>query len=275
MLEIIKFVVSKASLRREPQFPPNRHAQLPTEDSVELIASDTDKKDERLGYAEGQSFIIEYEDSKGDLSERRISVWDIIPGKDNIPCLLAKCHERKATRQFRIDRILSIIDFDGEVHEPPTNFLIEAFGMEPAFAEAAETGEINLPDIRQKLEQEAREKERWEAIKKDILPHIKALAGLAWSDGYMTPDERGVILDHALQLSRNYNPSDNEVDKICNLIKRQYPSEGAIKRAVSDVWESNFEHRQLFLVACARLVEADGVISEEELAFLEQCGVGS
>lgn len=273
MLQLIGFVRSRMASRPAPRFPDGLAAKLPDEDAADEIPEKSET-DSRLGFAEGQTFAIEYEDAKGDLSERRISVLSITKGANHIPCLMAMCHERQAVRQFRIDRVLTIIDLDGEIHEPPTDFLVENFGMDPAFAEASETGEVDLPDIQAAIAREAARKDRWEHIKRTVYWDMKALAGLAWSDGSMHPDERGVIVDHCLSLSAHFDLNEDEHERLFKLVKRQYPSVGAVERAIEEIWQLPEDRRNLFLAACARLVEADGVVDPSEVSFLQETGFG-
>lgn len=256
--------------RPKPKYPLDRSPKLPAFDDAESIPPKEALPS--IGVAEGQTFAIEYESASGDLSERRISVWGLKRSANGIPNLVAKCHERNALRQFRIDRILCIIDLDGEIHEPPTDFLIECFGMDPVLAEAAETGEVDLPDIRKKMQAELKRKERWNLIKGVIYWDLKALAGLAWSDGEMHVEERGAILDHLHSILRDVELTAEEDDRLYKFVKRQHPSLGAVERAVDEIWKLPDERIRAFVGACARLIEADGRIDQDELSFLENAG---
>lgn len=82
-----------------------------------------------LGTAEGQSFEIEYCNSEGVHSDRRITVWGLKEGTSGIPMLVARCHKSNKTRTFRTDRIECVIDNSGEVHEDVPAFLHDTFGM--------------------------------------------------------------------------------------------------------------------------------------------------
>ena len=103
-----------------PVPPPPRPAQLPdADDDATLATDDAERVPDPDGIAEGQTFMIEYMDSNGDVSTRRITVLEVVTNKRGDPSLKARCHERKALRRFRIDSILSCIDIDGEVHDLP------------------------------------------------------------------------------------------------------------------------------------------------------------
>src|SRR5690606_19646165 len=101
-----------------PLGPPPVAPSLPNEDVDE-------PGKQSLGFAEGQSFAIEYVDAAGRPSSRRITVYDIQMTSSGVPCLYARCHERGAMRSFRVDRIKYCIDYDGEVFDDVPAFLHE------------------------------------------------------------------------------------------------------------------------------------------------------
>jgi hypothetical protein len=112
---------------------PLREIVIPIDDDPVEVEVDV------LEYADGQCFMIEYVDSKGRGSSRRITVYSIQGGRSGIPSLFARCHERQSTRQFRVDRIKCCIDYNGEIHNDVPRFLMENFGMAISSAKAKET----------------------------------------------------------------------------------------------------------------------------------------
>jgi hypothetical protein len=66
---------------------------------------ETTRKD--IGLPPGKVFHIQYEDSKGDISERDIEIQKIAEVKDKT-YIYAYCHLHKATRSFLASRIMSI-----------------------------------------------------------------------------------------------------------------------------------------------------------------------
>ncbi|WP_158272091.1 tellurite resistance TerB family protein [Marinicauda salina] len=273
MLEFRKLLTLIGEKRPDVAAPANLQVEVKAPDEAEMVPEHANEPEPSFGFAEGQCFGIEYVASDGEESRRRITVWDIKLGKNGIPCLLARCHERNATRQFRIDRIQSIIDLDGEIFEPPTEFLIEIFGMDPVFARAAETGSVDMPEFREQARIQAERAERWQQIRDIVVPEMKILAALSLSDGYMQADERGEIVAHLLSLIAHLEPSLEEEDRLVELVKRQRPSPGAVDRAIEQVGKYPRERLDALWATCVRVIEADGQILEEELEFLRTLGV--
>ena len=273
MLELRKLLASVAEKRPHITAPATLQVAVKASDEAEMVPDDASEAEPSFGFAEGQCFGIEYVAANGEESRRRITVWDIKLGKDGVPCLLAHCHERNATRRFRIDRIQAVVDLDGEIFKPPTEFLNEIFGMDPVFARAAETGSVDLPEFREQARIQAERAERWKQIRDIVVPELKILAALSLSDGYMQADERGEIVSHLLTLIAHLEPSLEEEDRLIELVKRQRPSPGAIDRAVEQVSRYPAKRLHSLWTTCVRLIEADGQVLEEELEFLRKLGV--
>lgn len=92
----------------------------------------------------GTTFAIEYRDAQGRVSFRRITIRELYrASEDNTLYLQCFCHERQAIRSFRFDRIVSVIDLDGEIHEPRSFFENELRVEIP-------TAKITPPKIRER-----------------------------------------------------------------------------------------------------------------------------
>jgi hypothetical protein len=63
-------------------------------------------------------FTIEYVDSHGHESMRRVTFHHAVVSADDHILLYCVCHACNAYRTFRLDRIKDIIDDHGEVHDP-------------------------------------------------------------------------------------------------------------------------------------------------------------
>ena len=64
----------------------------------------------------GNTYDISYCDSGGNISERRVHVWEIAFNKSGNEIIKGRCQLAKATRSFRRDRIICAIDVaTGEV----------------------------------------------------------------------------------------------------------------------------------------------------------------
>lgn len=88
--------------RVEPRFPAGRQATLPSADLPEAAPTDagTSPKSPLM-------LFIAYRDAQGRASERRVTVRAIHGNPPHI--LLCFCHERRAFRHFRFDRIIEAV----------------------------------------------------------------------------------------------------------------------------------------------------------------------
>lgn len=208
-----------------------------------------------LGYAEGQSFIIEYLDSAGRASTRRITVFEIVEGKAGMPCLMARCHERNAVRQFRVDRIRSCADFNGEVHEDVSAFLYDNLGMSPAIASEA----------RARLESD-----NWNVVLPAIRSDSVLLAAIAKSDGLL----RTVEIDAATQYlawsveRSGIMLSDADIERIANHVRRLRPTRDAISRSLDALATRDRKQVIDLLRACVSVMNADGNQHPAEIAMI-------
>lgn len=254
-----------------PAPPPPRPAQLPdTDDDAALAMDDAERVPDPDGIAEGQTFMIEYMDTKGDVSTRRITVLEVITNKRGDPSLKARCHERKAQRRFRVDSILSCIDLDGEVHDHPVTFLNAALGLDldPA---------IQPPD-RDDAEDDytpPKPPQDWHKINRMIVPHFSVLAALSRSDGTMRDAEVRVARDHCARLAaeEGFPVSDLTLEWIEKSIRRRHPTRGYIKRTMNDMRLWPPHHVTDLLIAALELIDVDGQRDPAEVALVNEISV--
>ena len=213
---------------------------------VDLPAADDDPEPDGLllGDAEGQTFMIEYRDSKGLSSRRRITVWHLTQNeRTGIPSLYAKCHERNAMRQFRIDRIQCCIDFDGEIHDDVPRYISESFGMATGIASR------RLPSAQ----------ERWENIINAVRADAALLAAMARCDGHAVPAEVEAILVYLATIVEENGDmlTDDEIRKLDHFLARLRPTPKSIARALATA--SGFPPQRLrkLLIAAAKVMDAD------------------
>lgn len=246
-----EIVFSMAALvEARPLQQPVRPVVVPPQDD------EADPDADPLGYAEGQSFMIEYTDAKGQQSRRRITVYDIVAGRSGIPCLRARCHERSATRQFRVDRIQCCIDFDGEVHDDVPVFIAETFGMPIWAAQRRATDESE---------------DRWTSIIAIIRNEAVLLSALSRVDGTVKASEVDEAVAHLASIveRRNVFLTSNEVASIKTYIKRLRPSSEAISRALASMGSSSPDQVTRFLIAAKNVIEADGFRHPTEINLLD------
>ena len=229
---------------------------VPQQDKIPVEGED-------LGYAEGQSFIIEYVDAKGGESRRDITVWHIGRGTGDRLLLVARCHMRKQTRHFRIDRIKTVIDHDGEIHDNPAKFLIETFGMPDVITRKALS---NGPDPSQA---------KLNRIRKIIRGQANVLAALSRADGYMHPAEIGVMLDYCADKCAKEGVflEDAEMKIIREYLRRMRPDQHVVLRFLDETLNASPKEINSFLCACNRLVLADNVLRDEETRMINEFSV--
>lgn len=260
-----EFFSKKRAERKLPRVPKGRKVSLPEEDGVEeqiVTALETGGGDLKLGYADGQSFMIEYVDCQGQPSARRISVWGIKAGDRGVPVLAAICHERQAARSFRIDRVKTVIDYDGTVYEPPAKFFAEAFGMamdaasRTQFTPAVSDEDINIRgEIRRHVGQQAR-----------------LLCGLSHSDGCMTPSEISVIVNYLAGrcTSAGMALGRRELDWLHDYVKRLLPDGATADLDLDAAFDLQPQEIEELIQACWAIVQADGEIDEAEVQLLNE-----
>ena len=219
----------------------------------EVVADESE-----LGFAEGQTFVIEYVDAGGRPSTRVITVRDVFgPGGDK-PMLFAYCHTRKAMRNFRVDRIKTIADLNGEIYEDPAGFLVQALGM----------SEFGAADVG--LDYRAEELvDAWPAMRKRIRVPATLLATISHADGEADITEINMMMRYCLELCPDL-PTDRQLEKnLFNYLRRMRPSESMVNKALGVVGGFSHEEKADFLVACRELIEADGEVHPMEIEMLD------
>lgn len=221
---------------------------------VKLPPTDDQETDgESIGHAEGQSFLIEYVDSKGQPSLRRITVWNIISGYGGIPCLLAFCYERNARRQFRIDRIKSCIDFDGQVYADVPAFLVENFGMSTSMASAS-----------------AADGDRWHEVLGNIRTEATILSSIIRADGRLRLGEVDAVVEYLWRRAEatGIQLSPREVIALQRYVNRLRPTEDAIFRALDKLSHGSPSSINRLLSAAVVAMDSDGSRHNAEIALV-------
>ncbi|WPY93184.1 hypothetical protein T8T21_08590 [Limimaricola variabilis] len=205
--------------------------------------------------------VIDYCDATGAKTRRRITMRSLSRGP-NAPILRAICHERRALRAFRCDRIQCFVDEDGVVTECH-GFFREIMGIDlGGLAPAVDPQALNLA-------RRARDRLR---------PMLSVLVAAARSDGHLHPEELDAILRYAetealrLEDEGEFDgPITLEVlDQLARLLVHMAPQRSSIEnyyertRDLSGAAEINFER------ALREVILADGQIAAGEVAFAEE-----
>jgi hypothetical protein len=267
----------RAAAAPSPPVPASKPISVPHSDSSEAVAIGPGE----VIQAEGQSFIIEYEDSNGEESTRRITVWGIKGNASGIPILVAKCHERQATRSFRVDRIIAVADFDGVVIEPLSEFFRDALGIiwpiQPQLSEPNPSVELKRPrsyipaaPLPDSLIGEL--PSPWTTAKR-ICRHrgLLLLTAVALCDGELQTAETDEILvyAHSCCADEGLLLSEAELAKLKLYLRRLRPVPEAIDSAIDRVLDHP-DGIAPILHAALRVMKADGRLHPAEIQTLKQ-----
>ncbi|ABC63536.1 WYL domain-containing protein [Erythrobacter litoralis] len=199
---------------------------------------------DELGSLSGLGLVIEYENSKGEKSQRVITCRQLSVEAEK-HYLKAYCHHRKALRTFRLDRVVDIFDpTTGESLSP-----VQAFFAQYSPDKVTRSGLSWGMSVGRRA---------------DLIAVLNALVFLARCDREFHPSEMS-CLEKALTnfWIRLEVPGDPDFDDILAYSRRLSPDGEtfwlALHRFKEDsILESVFRrHAQM-------LIEADGVIREEE-----------
>ena len=124
--------------------------------------------------------VIDYRDAAGNCSRRRITTrW--IEKRGDVIYVGATCHERRAHRLFRMDRIDGVIDDDGVV-EPAVPYFEEII--------AGDTGyEIERTNKKPQQRVSSTSASPYTVLRRELKPAIVVLAAAARVDNLLHPEE--------------------------------------------------------------------------------------
>jgi WYL domain-containing protein len=223
----------------------------------EIVEAGTD-----FGEAEGQSFMIEYASASGECTSRRITVWGIQENTDGVPLLIAKCHEQKLQRTFRVDRIKCCIDYDGEVHANVPDFLNETFGL------VIDAAAINEPEITPSKESATTD---WDLARAYLRPHAEILAALSLSDGTMSKAEVAVAVCHCNHIAGSggfFTAADQ--DRLMAYVKRLRPTDKTLQKSVERLTDAPPHEITDLLISAVELMDIDGNRDPAEVELVNQ-----
>jgi hypothetical protein len=219
----------------------------------------------------GVTFAIEYLDGRNNLTTRRITLRELYRSDDGVLYLQSFCHERQLRRSFRFDRIQSVIDLDGEVHEPRRFFESELhFPIDDhATSPAAPARARRMPQV-----------VVTPAAPVGALPGraqrfaardgLRVLAALGRSDGFLDDAEIGVILDYVIERAAADGVATDDEDRAALLpyLRRQYPRASVLGECLDRLEAEPEVQRRLFLRHAVALMDADGIQHPAEFDML-------
>lgn len=184
----------------------------------------------------GATFAIEYADAAGNRSRRRITALQFKNGS-----LMARCHERKALRTFRLDRITCVIDRSGVIYDTAEFF--------------------NLIDFPLDL------------FQGDFIygPGLQMLTAVAFADGWMCQDEAETILQYCAHLCDNHGITiDGRLEQqMMKHIADQYPACAAVDASLSRLRDMSPADHRLLLRYAVNVMNADSIQHPAEFAMIQ------
>lgn len=253
-------LASENSPIMEKPFQPKLPSELDDEDACsDLIET----KDEDLN-AEGQSFAICYENARGIVSERRITVWGLERTIDDKLLMRARCAETKKIKSFRADRVKYCIDLNGEVFEPADEFLAEIFGLSHSQAALIKPDDSNQTS-------NTKTDPNYLKSKRVFRSQLILMSAMAESDGKIDACEASVAIKFVDSWANNIDISMNEssIEKLERYFKRIRPDEEMIVSALEAIAGMPIPSQIQFISACAEVMRADGYEHEAELLLLQ------
>ena len=215
-----------------PKIPSTRNVLLPSTDNTSDDGTLFDK------FIPNQAVFMTYIDSRGQKSQRRITVKSLGQKSDNI-VIKAFCHERNALRTFRTDRILETINVEtGEIFDAP-NDILKSIGI----SEKTKSP-LTVPDIFKIYENS-----------------IIVMVFIARCDGHFHSAEINSIIDY---LKTKGEISSNNVKTIKNKILNMYPDEEGFFEAVDELEYNDMKELKKIGQWVTRLINADGKVTKIE-----------
>jgi hypothetical protein len=232
-------------------------------DDGDVVADETDGPSDDL---RGTTFAIEYTDSGGRETTRRITVQDLRQTADGRIYLHCFCHECREHRTFRFDRIRSIIDLNGVVHEPGPFFRDELnVPVSPIMPAGSVSRDKQPPTTRSMYSDRPGTAQRRVAQDGALL-----LAALARSDGIMHPAEIEVIVEYMAERAIGEGIGTDQKDRLAlaSYLKRQRPTGEILEDCLTRLRRGPTEEQRLLLRNAIALAEADGQRDTEEVTML-------
>lgn len=243
--------------------PPVTPLTVDADDPEYMHANPTD--DVRTEILDEVFTVIDYEDSEGNETRRRITLRKLSTGP-YAPMLQAICHERKSLRTFRCDRILGFIDPDtGEV-STASAFFDEIMGLDLRDFE---------PGKGQKSLNQAR------IIRDALRPALSILVSAARADDHLHAREMDAIIKYIREelkeigLERGIDPeiTQSVAEDLKKTVSLMRPQRSSLRGYLGTMVSCRESRVNRFLNAVGEVVEADGILVPKEEEFLAGLGL--
>jgi hypothetical protein len=201
-------------------------------------------------WADHDCYIIEYKDSAGANSVRRVAIRN--QEGQYLHCF---CFERDDYRTFRRDRIQAVFDLDGELLEPPP------------FAIGQKVYEETVTDVMEPTHVQMR---------RSIQAEVALLRIIALSDGRAKRQENDQIFNFVYQKLLAEGLPDNPENSraISKWVRSFYPYEQMLDQTIFEITNRRtVEQIVELLQMCRTVIKADGAIATEERQRFEELGI--
>lgn len=271
---LTRWLTSRPSRHDDPPDIVGVSIQLQGEDDLDDLPGDGEGEGERAASDIADVFCaMEYVSARGECTRRRITMKRF-DDAGAAPRLYAWCHERRAIRSFRLERIACFISVDGEVLAPDAFWA--SIGISPPITAEASARPVASRPAASAIAAPAPRADL--ALRRSTRRQLRVLAGLGRCDGVYRPVEIEQMLQYALKEGEwdGIAPSEQETEAFRAYLGRLRPTREALSEALHDLFEApRGKHRlyareaERFLAAACAVAQADGEIAPEEFQFLE------
>lgn len=190
---------------------------------------------------------LHYEDSRGGRSHRVIQL-KCVQTRGEARYLCGFCELRGKYREFRLDRVVEIIDMrTGEVAEDPGSFLAPLLDL-------ARTAKPR------------KSRDATDGLLAESVNGLVVLLYFANSDGELHPGERAILWDY-LEWQKDRCSLEGRVAKpaIEALMRTMFPTSDQFAEALEALLLDAHVHAQRVLDLVRRVIDADGQLDAEEV----------
>ena len=234
-----------------PRFAASVEPDTAAADPAEMLTPQADGAGDQD--IEGQTFAIRYKAADGAITLRRITATRV-DGQS----LAAYCHERRAPRAFRLDRITDIVTADGEALPPGPFFQAYGIDLKTGAAPAPPPG-VSIEALRRQSFNDAR-------------AGARLLAALARADGDMASAEMAEAAGFITAYIREMHIAvkSEEATRAAAYVARLYPTPAQIDKAIEKVAAMPQPIQRLWRDHAERLIQADGVLHPAEADLIQR-----
>jgi hypothetical protein len=202
---------------------------------------------------------IEYVDANGIRSRRRVTLQSLC-GNGGKVIVNAVCHERRALRTFRADRVTAVILSTGEIVDFD-RYLMDIFGI--ALCKSITPEQSKTPA---------------QALRDALRPGLTVLIAAARSDGHVHLDEIDGVQAYAeREIIARHNageietlPSIETLDHLCKLIAAMNPQAKSLVGYLRQISEWDRPKLERLRGGLISVVAADGILAREEVDYAAQ-----